>query len=163
MQHYMLEMEMEAKIQERKYFNYYFNIVVKKTQRTTDGVDVSDNGWNMLENNENSSNNINGAQSANDDTNSEHLTPLSITEPGDVPTNASPSAPKRKKHTKKPKFSEYDVRVFTDWYNMHPDNPYPSKREKQFMADLTNLTRYQVSRWFCNARIRKPVSLVNQA
>eukprot|EP01083_Nonionella_stella_P305744 1067855_1 len=72
-------------------------------------------------------------------------------------TNQKP----KKQHTtakrvKKPKFSEYNVRVLRDWYETHTNNPYPSSSEKHLMCQLTGLTKYQVSRWFCNVRTRKP-------
>eukprot|EP01083_Nonionella_stella_P305745 1067856_1 len=60
------------------------------------------------------------------------------------------------KRVKKPKFSEYNVRVLRDWYETHTNNPYPSSSEKHLMCQLTGLTKYQVSRWFCNVRTRKP-------
>ena len=60
------------------------------------------------------------------------------------------------KRVKKPKFSEYNVRVLRDWYETHTSNPYPSSAEKHLMCQLTGLTKYQVSRWFCNVRTRKP-------
>eukprot|EP00485_Elphidium_margaritaceum_P014949 CAMPEP_0202725838 /NCGR_PEP_ID=MMETSP1385-20130828/184305_1 /ASSEMBLY_ACC=CAM_ASM_000861 /TAXON_ID=933848 /ORGANISM="Elphidium margaritaceum" /LENGTH=730 /DNA_ID=CAMNT_0049392043 /DNA_START=130 /DNA_END=2322 /DNA_ORIENTATION=- len=60
------------------------------------------------------------------------------------------------KRIKKPKFSEFNVRVLRDWYETHTNNPYPSSNEKHLMCQLTGLTKYQVSRWFCNVRTRKP-------
>merc|ERR1712013_882729 len=60
------------------------------------------------------------------------------------------------KRVKKPKFSEFNVRVLRDWYETHTANPYPSASEKRLMCRLTGLTKYQVSRWFCNVRTRKP-------
>ena len=64
--------------------------------------------------------------------------------------------PASAKRVKKPKFSEYNVRVLRDWYETHTNNPYPSSSEKHLMCQLTGLTKYQVSRWFCNVRTRKP-------
>ena len=60
------------------------------------------------------------------------------------------------RRVKKPKFSDYNVRVLRDWYETHTNNPYPSAAEKHLMCQLTGLTKYQVSRWFCNVRTRKP-------
>ena len=61
----------------------------------------------------------------------------------------------RKPRIKKPKFSLYDVRVLEDWFATHSHYPYPTSNEKHFMSHLTGLTKYQVSRWFCNARTRR--------
>merc|ERR1712129_50016 len=71
-------------------------------------------------------------------------------------TNQAESKEDEAKRVKKPKFSEYNVRVLRDWYETHTNNPYPSSAEKHLMCQLTGLTKYQVSRWFCNVRTRKP-------
>ncbi|ETO14641.1 hypothetical protein RFI_22728 [Reticulomyxa filosa] len=143
MQQYLTQMEIDAKIQERKYFNNFFQVGLGKGYSSEDvpNCDVSDH------------------TDPNNGTNSDTLdrTPESLDGSGSCV--AKKKSAKRKKRTKKPKFSEYDVRVFADWYNMHLDNPYPSKQEKQLMAELTGLTRYQVSRWFCNARTRRPPAM----
>jgi len=92
-------------------------------------------------------------------------TPASY-KPNTVPTNSNSAAhnaqgseaakENKAKRVKKPKFSEFNVRVLRDWYETHTANPYPSASEKRLMCRLTGLTKYQVSRWFCNVRTRKP-------
>jgi len=52
-------------------------------------------------------------------------------------------------------FDANHTRVLRDWYDTHLDSPYPSSEEKAQMAQLTNLSRYQVTRWFGNVRTRK--------
>jgi len=74
--------------------------------------------------------------------------------PDAVAPEAQPKAAARR--VKKPKFSKFNVRVLRDWYETHSNNPYPSAAEKSLMCQLTALTKYQVSRWFCNVRTRKP-------
>merc|ERR1712096_274926 len=84
-------------------------------------------------------------------------TPASYNTPAtaDAPKEA-PAKLDKAKRVKKPKFSEFNVRVLRDWYETHTTNPYPSASEKRLMCRLTGLTKYQVSRWFCNVRTRKP-------
>ena len=96
------------------------------------------------------SNNING--------NSNNLNQPNVNNSTNNPkTNANMSAiTMTGRRVKKPKFSEYDVRVLRDWYEMNLDNPYPTSQEKEVMCELTGLSKYQVSRWFCNARTRRP-------
>ncbi|ETO03709.1 hypothetical protein RFI_12484 [Reticulomyxa filosa] len=151
MQQYLTQMEIDAKIQERKYFNNFFDVTVGKdysVESMSSGAceHIHSDGSNSASSGDSLQRTAEEYAECNDGC-------------GDMNMHDSG---KSKKRTKKPKFSEYDVRVFADWYNMHLENPYPSKQEKQIMAELTGLTRYQVSRWFCNARTRRPPAIPDE-
>lgn len=45
-------------------------------------------------------------------------------------------------------------RILQNWFNQNKDNPYPSKEQKQQLANEANLSLSQVSVWFSNKRYR---------
>jgi len=95
-----------------------------------------------------------------DPSNSENINSATHTSSASIELSSNPAISNKAtsiaKRVKKPKFSEFNVRVLRDWYETHTNNPYPSSSEKHLMCQLTGLTKYQVSRWFCNVRTRKP-------
>jgi hypothetical protein len=40
------------------------------------------------------------------------------------------------------------------WFAQHSSHPYPTRKEKQQMLQLTGLTKQQLTNWFRNARIK---------
>lgn len=46
------------------------------------------------------------------------------------------------------------VRIMTEWYDIHEENPYPSKSEKELMAKEGGISVTQVKSWFANKRNR---------
>lgn len=153
----LLQFEMEAKIQERSYFNHFMALSMnQQSPLMVDPAQAQAAGAAA------GTSSLGGSSSAAAGSAAGSTAEMSGVTASTLAKIKACERSKRqrngKKRTKKPKFSEYDVRVFTDWYNAHLDNPYPSKQEKEMMARLTGLTKYQVSRWFCNARTRKPHS-----
>jgi len=50
------------------------------------------------------------------------------------------------------------ARPLKEWMETHLDNPYPSKGEKQSLAQASNMTLVQVANWFANARRRLKIA-----
>lgn len=46
------------------------------------------------------------------------------------------------------------VRIMTEWYDKHEENPYPSKAEKEVMSREGGISITQVKSWFANKRNR---------
>ena len=46
------------------------------------------------------------------------------------------------------------LQVMNTWYETHLDNPYPSKEQKEFLAEQGGITVSQVKSWFANKRNR---------
>lgn len=46
------------------------------------------------------------------------------------------------------------VRIMTEWYDRHEENPYPSKSEKEIIAKEGGISVTQVKSWFANKRNR---------
>ncbi|CAN0312368.1 unnamed protein product [Pylaiella littoralis] len=54
-------------------------------------------------------------------------------------------------------FSKYDeetTSILTEWFLSHKRWPYPAPKEKDTLAEATNLTTLQISNWFTNKRKR---------
>lgn len=47
------------------------------------------------------------------------------------------------------------LKILEEWLNNNLDDPYPSKAEKEYLSQSSDLTFKQVSNWFINARVRK--------
>lgn len=46
------------------------------------------------------------------------------------------------------------VKIMTDWFDNHLDNPYPREEEKEMMAQEGGISLSQVKAWFANRRNR---------
>ena len=58
-------------------------------------------------------------------------------------------APPRKRYVYAP---DYDV--LETWFNEHVENPYPTRTQKEELAQLSNLKVEKVSSWFDKKRMR---------
>ncbi|RMZ82640.1 hypothetical protein DV738_g1651, partial [Chaetothyriales sp. CBS 135597] len=55
------------------------------------------------------------------------------------------------------RFPREAVKILKQWLAEHGDHPYPNKREKDELKQLTGLKRSQISNWLANARRRGKV------
>ena len=58
------------------------------------------------------------------------------------------------KETKRLKLPKSAIKVLSQWFAQHQDNPYPDDNDKTELAAQTNLTRTQINNWFSYARRR---------
>ena len=63
-------------------------------------------------------------------------------------TGDSPSLPRPEKKTSKRR----NPNVLIQWIEEHPNHPYPSKSDKQFLASQAGMNLRQLNDWFANAR-----------
>ena len=63
-------------------------------------------------------------------------------------TGDSPSLARPEKKTSKRR----NPNVLIQWIEEHPNHPYPSKSDKQFLASQAGMNLRQLNDWFANAR-----------
>ncbi|CAN0334336.1 unnamed protein product, partial [Hapterophycus canaliculatus] len=52
------------------------------------------------------------------------------------------------------RYDEETTSILTEWFLSHKRWPYPAAKEKNALAEMTNLTTLQISNWFTNKRKR---------
>jgi hypothetical protein len=67
-----------------------------------------------------------------------------------ISSSSSSSSPSSKRG-----FSLESLTVLQAWLDKHQDNPYPTRQEKEDLAEAATLTVKQVSNWFSNTRKRQ--------